>query len=176
MCSCEVNILSSQTTLSCSVDSSAISFNSQTLPLNVSYSYSHELPPPPKLIKSNLLLLRHNCFKLNYSVDTFDADNSTVTGGSNELKISVSYIENTSVRGVLVVLLHIIDGGGVDLSHSVYRVVERVQLRSNDEFGNITNGTYKVLTYDIESNGILELGKTSPATSERIDIDGVGMS
>ncbi len=75
-----------------------------------------------------------------------------------------------------MVLLHIIDGGGVDLSLSVYRVIEREQLRSEDQFRNITNGTYRVLAYDIESNGILELGKTSPAISERIDIDGVGMS
>ncbi len=72
-------------------------------------------------------------------------------------------------------LLHTIDGGGVDLSLSVYRVVERVQLRSEDEFRSITNGTYRVLAYDIEGNGILELGKTSPATSVRIDIDSVGM-
>ncbi len=75
-----------------------------------------------------------------------------------------------------MVLLHIIDGGGVDLSLSVYRVIEREQLISNDEFRNITNGTYRVLAYDIKSNGILELGQTSPAISERIDIDGVGMS
>ncbi len=75
-----------------------------------------------------------------------------------------------------MVLLHIIDGGGVDLSLSLYRVIEREKLRSEDEFRNITNGTYRVLAYDIESNGILELGETSPATSVRIDIDGVGMS
>ncbi len=75
-----------------------------------------------------------------------------------------------------MVLLHIIDGGGVDLSHSVYHVVEREQLISKDEFKNITNGMYRVLAYDIKSNGILELGRTSPAISERIDIDGVGMS
>ncbi len=31
-----------------------------------------------------------------------------------------------------MVLLHIIDGGGVDLSLSVYRVIEREQLISND--------------------------------------------
>ncbi len=64
--------------------------------------------------------------KLDYSVDTFDADNTTLTGGSNALNITVSYIENTSARGVLVVLLHIRDGGDVDLSLSVYRVVEHV--------------------------------------------------
>ncbi len=95
------------------------------------------------------VLVRHN-FKFDYSVDTFDVDNTTVTGGSNELEISISYIKNTSARGVLLVLVHnkIIDGGGVDLSLSVYRVVERVQLRSNDEFRNITNGTYRVLAYD----------------------------
>ncbi len=55
---------------------------------------------------------------------------------------------NTSARGVLVVLLHIIDGGDVDLSLSVYRVIEREQLRSEDQFRNITNGTYRVLAYD----------------------------
>ncbi len=75
-----------------------------------------------------------------------------------------------------MVLLIIIDGGGVDLSLSVHRVVEREQLRSEDEFRNIANGMYRVLANDIEGNGILELGKTSPATSVRIDIDGVGMS
>ncbi len=73
-----------------------------------------------------------------------------------------------------MVLLHIIDGGDVDLSLSVYHVVEREQLRSEDQFSNIANGTYRA--YDVESNGILELRKTSPATSVRIVIDGVGMS
>ena len=75
-----------------------------------------------------------------------------------------------------MVLLHILDGGGVDLSRSVYRVLERVELTSNNNFRNITNGTYRVLSYDIENDGLLEVGKSSPATSQRINIDGVGRS
>ena len=125
-----------------------------------------------QVAKSHLLCYRY-LHSYNY-LDTSDADKTNITGGSNALTITVSYLENTSARGILVVLLHILDGGGVDLSLSRYRVLERVQLRSEDDFSNITNGTYSVLVYDIESNGILELGETSPATSERIDIDGVG--
>ena len=75
-----------------------------------------------------------------------------------------------------MVLLLITEGGGVDLNSSVYHVIERVETKSVNQFGNITSGTYKALAYDIESNGILDLGETSPATSERINIDGVGMS
>ena len=111
-----------------------------------------------------------------YFVETFDIKDSNITKALNALGIIISYIENTSARGVLVVLLHILNGGGVDLRRSVYLVLERVDFTSNNNFNNITNGTYRVLTYDVESDGVLELGKTSPATSQRINIDGVGMS
>ena len=117
---------------------------------------------------------RHN--NLFHFVETFDIKDSNITKASNALDIIISYIENTSARGVLVVLLHILNGGGVDLSRSVYRVLERVELTSNNNFSNITNGTYRVLTYDVENDGVLELGNTSPATSQRINIDGVGRS
>ena len=112
---------------------------------------------------------------VNY-LETFDIKDSNITTATNAVDIIISYIANTLARGVLVVLLHIIDGGGVDLGRSVYGVLERVELTSNNHFSNISNGTYRVLSYDVENDGVLELGKTSPATSHRINIDGVGIS
>ena len=39
---------------------------------------------------------------------------------------------------------------------------------------NITRGTYSVLVYDIERGGLLQLGKISPVTSQKVYVNGTG--
>ncbi len=94
---------------------------------------------------------------------------------SNSLNFRAQYVMNSDSRGVLIILFHISSCFGLDLNRSVYRMVERVESSSEDTFRSISMGTYRVLTYDIDRNGLIDSGMLRPATSEIFTISGVGM-
>ena len=109
------------------------------------------------------------CVKFTGTYDVQDiAINSSIP---NAVSLTVDYALNSNANGVLFVMLFI-DGGEVDFDLSVQVAVDRVI--SAPSLTNITRGTYTALAYDIERDGLLQLGKNSPATTQRVYVNGTG--
>ena len=69
-----------------------------------------------------------------------------------------------------------INSHGVNFSHSVYLVLDRMIATQFNLLTNISQGMYVVLTYDIEIGGSIQLGKIFPATTQIVYVNGTGMS
>ena len=103
---------------------------------------------------------------------TYDVQDITVNSNmSNAVGFKVDYALNSNASGVLFVMLFIV-GGEVDFDLSLQVAVDRGI--SAPSLTNITRGTYTALAYDIERDGLLQLGKNSPATSQRVYVNGTG--
>ena len=91
----------------------------------------------------------------------------------NTVTLSASYIENSPAMGVVFALLFTDDGGSVNFAKSVYLVLDRME---SDQFmqGNISEGDYTVLAFDVEGNGRLEVGQSSPAAVGSVVVSGQG--
>ena len=103
---------------------------------------------------------------------TYDVQDITVNSNMpNAVSFTVDYALNSNASGVLFVMLFTV-GGEVDFDLSVQVAVDRDI--SAPSLTNITRGTYTALAYDIERDGLLQLGKNSPATSQRVYVNGTG--
>ena len=103
---------------------------------------------------------------------TYDVQDITVNSNmSNAVSFTVDYALNSNASGVLFVMLFIVDEE-VDFDLSVHVAVDRNI--SALSLTNITRGAYIALAYDIERDGLLQLGKNSPATSQRVYVNGMG--
>ena len=103
---------------------------------------------------------------------TYDVQDITVNSNmSNAVSFTVDYALNSNASGVLFVMLFTVDGE-VNFDLSVQVAVDRDI--SAPSLTNITRGTYTALAYDIERDGLLQLGKNSPATSQRVYVNGTG--
>ena len=103
---------------------------------------------------------------------TYDVQDIKVNSNmSNTVSFIVNYALNSNASGVLFVMLFIVSGE-VDFDLSVQVAVDRDI--SAPSLTNITRGTYTALAYDIERDGLLQLGKNSPATSQRVYVNGTG--
>ena len=108
-------------------------------------------------------------------VGSYDVQNIGVDSSSpNAVTLSASYIENSPAVGAAFALLRTDDAGNVDFASSVYLVLDRVE---SDQFvqTSISKGNYTVLAFDVEGNGRLGLGQTSPAAVRSAAISGQGL-
>ncbi len=179
MCSCEV--ITHEMPLSCIVNSTIIIFTSQDLSLNRQYNVTvnvqnSRLVTSSQIRISEFKLLAISMIMLSsYLIGTHDIQQTTVDAlPLNAINFRASYVENAAASGALVVFLYSNDDTDVALNRSMYFVLEHVQSISWNLLRNITNGTHRVLTYDVESNGEPELGEIYPATSHIVDINGEG--
>ena len=115
-----------------------------------------------------LLLL---CVK---STGTHDVQKLTVNNSvPNTISFLDNYALNSNARGVLFVMLFIDQILElVNFDRSAYAIVSDVI--STPSLPNITRGTYIALAYDIERNGLLQLGTNSPAFIQRVQVTGTG--
>ena len=95
----------------------------------------------------------------------------------NSVDLSASYVENSPALGVLFVLVLTNGVGDMDtnqpMDQPIYLVLDR---ESSDQFvqDNITQGDYTVLAFDVESDGTLVLGISSPAAVGSVVVHGEG--
>ena len=116
-----------------------------------------------------LLLL---CVK---SIGTYDVQNLTVNNSvPNSISFIAGYALNSNARGILIVMIFIdinLEVANFDLL--VYVVVDRVI--STPSLPNIRRGTYISLAYDIEMDGLLQVGSSFPAYGQIVYVTGTGI-
>ena len=102
---------------------------------------------------------------------TYDIDAIAVSSPqANTISLSASYVENSLALGVLFVLIL---ANGVGGNQPIYLVLGRE--RSNQIMqGSITRGSYTVLAFDVEGDGSLALGSSSPAAVGFVMVHGEG--
>ena len=94
----------------------------------------------------------------------------------NEVSYRSTFCEGTSAQGVFCIFLYLTDDF-VDFLKSQFYILSKENARNGTILSeNITNGTYYVLSYDIESNGEIQK-KGIPAHSTKLTINGsyIGM-
>ena len=103
---------------------------------------------------------------------TYDVQDIVVNSSiPNAVSFLVDYALNSNARGVLFVMLFIV-GEKVNFDLSVYLTIDcDISMPS---LTNITRGTYRALAYDIEIDGLLQLGNISPADYQMVDVNGTG--
>ena len=93
----------------------------------------------------------------------------TISPDSNAVQISSSFIGNSEAKGVLYAFMY--TDNGVDFSKSLYFPVSR-QLATDGVTIEIPRGSYRVLSYDIESNIHLQR-KGPPADADVLLVNGL---
>ncbi len=81
---------------------------------------------------------------------------------ADNLSLSVDYIEGSQAKGVLCLLLLRTPEGGLDL----HRSVQVIMKKGSDDILQIPGGTYMVLAFDVESDGLLQQEELFPASTE----------
>ena len=106
---------------------------------------------------------------------TYDVQKFTVNNnGPNTISFIAGYALNSNARGVLIVMIFLDPNLGVmNYDLSVYVVVDRVI--STPVLPNIRRGTYITLAYDIEMDGLLQLGSSSPVYGHIVYVTGTGI-
>ena len=95
----------------------------------------------------------------------------TIPPDSNAVQISSSFIGNSEAKGVLYVFMYTDNNNvSVDFSKSLYFPVSR-QLATDGVTIEIPRGSYRVLSYDIESNNCLQ-SKGLPADADVLLVNG----
>ena len=90
----------------------------------------------------------------------------------NAVQISSSFIGNSEAKGVLYVFMYTDNiNVSVDFSKSIYFPVSR-QLATDGVTIEIPRGSYRVLSYDIESNNRLQ-SKGLPADTDVLLVNGL---
>ena len=90
------------------------------------------------------------------------------------LAIDVAYVENTRAKGVLCIFIFIASDRRVQFSRSIFLTIQINQQLPLSLPPYISSGWYNLLSYDIESNGILQSGY--PASIKIIYINEGGMN
>ena len=107
---------------------------------------------------------------------TYDVQGITVNSNmSNAISFMVDYALNSNASGVLFVMLFTV-GEEVNFDRSVYVVIDIMISESSltKVTTNITRGTYTALAYDVERDGLLQLGMNSPADYQMVRVNGTG--
>ena len=95
----------------------------------------------------------------------------TISPDSNAVQIISSFIENSEAKGVLYAFMYTDNKNvSVDFSKSLYFPVSR-QLATDGVTIEIPSGSYRVLSYDIESNNHLQ-SKGPPADADVLLVNG----
>ena len=103
---------------------------------------------------------------------TYDVDAIAVNAAPNAVNLSASFVENSPALGVLFILLLSSDVGGVDYSKSVFLVLDRTMAMGSMQ--RVPQGSYTVLAFDVEGDGRVQLGASSPAAVESVTVQGQG--
>ena len=109
------------------------------------------------------------CVKFAGTYDVQDiAVNSSIP---NAVSFLVNYALNSNASGVLFVTLFIV-GEEVNFDLSVHVAIDHDI--SMPLLTNITRGTYRALSYDIEMDGLLQLGNITPTDYQMVYVNGTG--
>jgi hypothetical protein len=103
---------------------------------------------------------------------THDVDAISVNAATNAVALSASFVENSPALGVLFILLFTSGIDGVDYFKSVFQVLDRTMAMGHMQ--NVSGGDYTVLAFDVEGDGRVKLGPSSPAAIESISVEGQG--
>ena len=109
------------------------------------------------------------------STGTHDVQDIIVNNSApNTISFIADYALNSNARGVLIVLI-LLDANLeiVNYDLSVYVVIDR--MISTPSLPNIRRGIYITLAYDIEMDGLLQLGSSFPAYGQTVDVTGTGI-
>ena len=109
------------------------------------------------------------CFSGTFDVVYTSAE--TISPDSNAVQVISSFIENSEAKGVLYVFMYTDNNNvSVDFSRSLYFPVSRL-LATDGITIAIPRGSYRVLSYDIESNNHLQR-KGPPADADALLVNG----
>ena len=104
-------------------------------------------------------------------VGSYDVQSIAVDSPApNAVTLNASYLENSPAMGVVFVLLFTDDAGSVNFTKSLYLVLDKVESSGFIQH-DVTRGEYRVVAFDVESNGRLT---NSPAVRDRVIITGEG--
>ena len=97
-----------------------------------------------------------------------------VSLASNAVTFQVDYTEDSTASGVLLILMHL-DDNNTRSTRSAYLVLDRVN-SSKVVFtsNNISQERYLALAYDVEMDGLLQIGNNSLSASKIFDINNIG--
>ena len=102
---------------------------------------------------------------------TYDVDAIAVSSSqANTISLSASYVENSPAQGILFVLILANGVGDIESNQPIYLVLDREESQQV----NVTRGSYTVLGFDVEGDGALALGSSSPAAVGIIMVHGEG--
>ena len=148
--------------LYCDSSSATLIFSDYTLPFNSHYKGSIILFKKDINISISKFLkfvkFRWHCVVLN--LGTYDIQNVILSRSDhNVLQVTVNYINNTRAKGAFISLVPLSQGSMLQqfLDYTLPATVLTLSTR-------IPFGIYKVLTYDIEENGLLSVPVATPAT------------
>ena len=92
---------------------------------------------------------------------------------ANIVTLQATYVENSPAVGVVFALLYNDRGGSVSFINSVYLVLDRVGPDSSVR-GNLSQGHYAVVAFEVQRNGRLQIGRTLPASVASVIVYGKG--
>ena len=112
-----------------------------------------------------------------WSTGTYDTTETNVSiiqrnfSDDNSILIKCSFLMDTRAKGVLLAFLYLKENDEIDFSKTVYFPVER-SLVSQGIKRNIPQGTYKILSYDIEEDNHIQY-HGFPATVSTVSLHGM---
>ena len=108
------------------------------------------------------------------SIGTHDILNAITTETDEDaIAITTLYSVHSDARGALFDFVFIDDNGDVDFSRSVLLALDRNTSHNHTLPFNLYPGQYRVLVYDIESDGTLSNGVGYPAVTSKVFTSGI---
>ena len=109
------------------------------------------------------------------STGTHDVQKLTVNNNApNTISFIAGYALDSNARGILIVMMFIDTNlEVVNFDLLVYVVIDREI--STPSLPNIRRGTYITLAYDIEMDGLLQVGSSFPAYGQIVYVTGTGI-
>ena len=92
----------------------------------------------------------------------------------NCMSVSIEYVEGTLSPGALVSVIRIIDGV-LDFVNMRLVAIPR-SMSENFTINNVTSGWYRVIAFDLESNGLPQMPISVAADSKTIIVNSVELS
>lgn len=178
VCMCEV-VLAGEAMTNCMVNGSIATFTigypffNQFVIVEITlHSAALTSTSSVNISKSNMTNFTHS--NTHYS-GTHDVNHIVaVSEEPNSVNLSACLVEGSPALGVLFMLL--VDSNvteNVNYTGPVFLVLNRTMAGGFWQT-NITQGHYTVLAFDVERNGEVKLGTSSPAAVERVTVVGQG--
>ena len=98
---------------------------------------------------------------------TFHICDLNITATTAEVDYSVVFVDGSNALGVLIILLFRTNDQ-TDFNKSIYFVQGRTGAQTTNQLSGVSAGTYQVLAYDVEENGLIT--SSTAADHENINV------